>query len=132
MKKFLMLGCMLAAMAGFTACEDDNTGNGGYEGINYIYLSTQEGKTTLYETDTDPIVVEVMLTAALQEDLVLSFAINGTEGVVSIEGNPVTIKAGEKTEVTITPRQSEKKATHDLLNLQDSDKDASATSIQGA
>ena len=97
MKKFLMLGCMLAAMAGFTACEDDNTGNGGYEGINYIYLSTQEGKTTLYETDTDPIVVEVMLTAALQEDLVLSFAINGTEGVVSIEGNPVTIKAGEKT-----------------------------------
>lgn len=97
MKKILMLGCMLAAMAGFTACEDDNTGNGGYEGINYIYLSTQEGKTTLYETDTDPIVVEVMLTAALQEDLALSFAINGTEGVVSIEGNPVTIKAGEKT-----------------------------------
>ena len=44
----------------------------------------------------------------------------------------VEVKAGEKTEVTITPRQSEKKATHDLLNLQDSDKDASATSIQGA
>ncbi|MBQ5911479.1 MAG: transglutaminase domain-containing protein [Bacteroidaceae bacterium] len=44
----------------------------------------------------------------------------------------VQVKAGEKTEVTITPRQSEKKATHDLLNLQDSDKDASATSIQGA
>jgi hypothetical protein len=44
----------------------------------------------------------------------------------------VQVMAGEKTEVTITPRQSEKKATHDLLNLQDSDKDASATSIQGA
>ena len=44
----------------------------------------------------------------------------------------VQVKAGEQTEVTITPRQSEKKATHDLLNLQDSDKDASATSIQGA
>ena len=97
MKKLLMFGCMLAAMAGFTACDDDNTGNGGYEGTNYIYLSTQEGKTTLYETDTDPLVVEVMLTAALEEDLVLDFALTGTEGVVSLEGNPVTIKAGEKT-----------------------------------
>ena len=43
----------------------------------------------------------------------------------------VQVKAGETVEVTITPRQSEKKATHDLLNLQDSDKDASATSVQG-
>lgn len=43
----------------------------------------------------------------------------------------VQVKAGEKSEVSITLRQSEKKATHDLLNLQDSDKDASATSVQG-
>jgi hypothetical protein len=43
----------------------------------------------------------------------------------------VQVKAGETTEVSIAPRQSEKKATHDLLNLQDSDKDASATSVQG-
>ena len=43
----------------------------------------------------------------------------------------VQVKAGEATEVSIAPRQSEKKATHDLLNLQDSDKDASATSVQG-
>ena len=97
MKKLLMFGCILAALAGFTACEPE-TGNGdGYEGINYIYLSSKDGKTTLYETDTDPLVVEVMLTAALQEDLVLTFAVTGTEGVVSLEGNPVTIKAGEKT-----------------------------------
>lgn len=97
MKRFLMFSCMLAAMAGFTACTDDNTGNGGYEGINYIYLSTQEGKTTLYETDSDPLVVEVMLTAALDEDLVLDFSLAGAEGVVSLEGTPVTIKAGDKT-----------------------------------
>lgn len=90
-----MICCMVAALAGFSACEEK--GPEGYEGINYIYLSTQEGKTTLYETDTDPLVVEVMLTAALQEDLTLTFAITGTEGVVSAEGNPVTIKAGEKT-----------------------------------
>lgn len=43
----------------------------------------------------------------------------------------VQVKAGENTAVSITPRQSEKKATKDLLNLQDSDKDASATSVQG-
>ena len=43
----------------------------------------------------------------------------------------VQVKAGEASVVNITPRQSEKKATHDLLNLQDSDKDASATSVQG-
>lgn len=97
MKRILEFGCMLAAMAGFTACTDDNTGNGGYEGINYIYLSTQEGKTTLYETDSDPLVVEVMLTAALDEDLVLDFSLAGAEGVVSLEGTPVTIKAGDKT-----------------------------------
>ena len=97
MKKLLMFSCMLAAMVGFTACNEDNTGNGGYEGINYIYLSTQEGKTTLYETDSEPLVVEVMLTAALEEDLVLDFALTGTEGVVALEGNPVTLKAGEKT-----------------------------------
>lgn len=97
MKRILVFGCMLAAMAGFTACTDDNTGNGGYEGINYIYLSTQEGKTTLYETDSDPLVVEVMLTAALDEDLVLDFSLAGAEGVVYLEGTPVTIKAGDKT-----------------------------------
>ena len=95
MKKLLMFGCMLAAMAGFTACDDK--GNGGYEGVNYIYLSTQESKTTLYETDETPLVVEVMLTAALEEDLVLDFALTGTEGVVSLEGCPVTIEAGSKT-----------------------------------
>lgn len=86
---------MVAAFAGFTACEEK--GPEGYEGVNYIYLSTQEGKTTLYETDTDPLVVEVMLTAALDEDLVLNFSLAGAEGVVSLEGTPVTIKAGDKT-----------------------------------
>ncbi len=97
MKNLLMFGCILAAMAGFTSCKDDNNGNGGYEGVNYIYLTAQDGKTSLFETDEEPLVVEVMLTAALQEDLALTFAITGTEGVVSIVGNPVTIKAGEKT-----------------------------------
>ncbi len=41
------------------------------------------------------------------------------------------VTAGETTTVTIVPRQSDQKATRDLLNLQDSDKNASATSVQG-
>ena len=97
MRNLLMFGCILAAMAGFISCEDDNNGNGGYEGVNYIYLTSQNGKTTIYETDEEPLVIDVMLTSALEKDLTLTFALTGTEGVVSIEGNPVTIKAGEKT-----------------------------------
>lgn len=97
MKKIMMFSCILAAMAGFTSCEDDNNGNGGYEGVNYIYLTAQDGKTTMFENDTEPLVVDVMLTTALDKDLVLTFAVNGTEGVVSLQGNPVTVKAGEKT-----------------------------------
>lgn len=54
-----------------------------------------------------------------------------TGGDVLAAYQMVQIKAGEDAKVSITPRQSEKKATKDLLNLQDSDKDASATSVQG-
>lgn len=39
--------------------------------------------------------------------------------------------AGETTTVPVATRHSDRKATYDLLNLQDSDKNASATSIQG-
>ena len=97
MKKLIMFGCILAAMMGFTACEPQTDNGDGYEGINYIYLSSKEGKTTIYENDTTALVVEVMLTATLEENLALTFALTGTEGVLTIEGNPVVIKAGEKT-----------------------------------
>lgn len=95
MKKIMMFGCILAALVGFTACEEKN--EGGYEGVNYIWLTAKDGKTTIFENDTDPLTVEVMLTTALEKDLVLTFAVTGTEGVVSLQDNPVTIKAGEKT-----------------------------------
>ena len=97
MKNLFMFCCILAAMLGFTACEPQTDNGEGYEGINYIYLSSQEGKTTIYENDTTPLIMEVMLTAALKEDLALTFAITGTEGVLSLTSNPVTIKAGDKT-----------------------------------
>ena len=96
MKRILVFGCMLAAMAGFTACTDDNTGDGGYEGINYIYLSTQEGKTTLYETDSDPLVVEVMLTAApLKSDYSVSIAARARAASILVQkfSSPITLSS---------------------------------------
>ena len=94
MKKILFFGCIAAALLSFVGCEE--TGND-YDGTNYIYLSAKDGKTTLFEADSAPLTVEVMLTKALEEDLALTFALQGTEGVVELAGNPVTIKAGEKT-----------------------------------
>lgn len=94
MKKILFFSCIAAALLSFVGCEE--TGND-YDGTNYIYLSAKDGKTTLFEADSAPLTVEVMLTKTLEEDLSLTFALQGTEGVVELDGNPVTIKAGEKT-----------------------------------
>lgn len=96
MKKILFFSCMAAALLSFVGCEE--TGND-YKGTNYIYLDSQDGKSTIYETDEEPLTVTVTLTKALKEDLVLTFALQGTEGIVELEGNPVTIKAGEKSAV---------------------------------
>lgn len=95
MKRFAFLGCIAAALLSFVGC--DETGKDGYEGINYIYLLSEGDKTTILESDQTPLSVEVMLTTALEEDLTVAFAVNGTEGVVELQNNPVTIKAGEKT-----------------------------------
>ena len=94
MKKILFFSCIAAALLSFVGCEE--AGND-YDGTNYIYLDSQDGKSTIYETDEEPLTVTVTLTKALEEDLVLTFAVEGTAGVVELEGNPVTVKAGEKT-----------------------------------
>lgn len=94
MKKILFFSCIAAALLSFVGCEE--TGND-YEGTNYIYLESLGGNTTVWEQDETPLAVTVMLTSALSEDLNLTFAVEGTEGVLDIEGNPVTIKAGGKT-----------------------------------
>lgn len=94
MKKILFFSCIMAALLSFAGCEE--AGND-FEGTNYIYLSAKDGKTTMFETDSEPLEIEVMLTTALEEDLVLEFGLTGTEGVVELQGNPVTIPAGEKT-----------------------------------
>ena len=93
MKKILFFSC-IAALLSFAGCEE--TGNG-YEGTNYIYLESEGGKTTLLGTDDDPIIVNVKLTKALSEDLTLDFVVEGPQNALTVAGNPVTIKAGEKT-----------------------------------
>ena len=95
MKKILFFSCIAAALLSFVGCEE--TGNNGFEGTNYIYLESLGGNTTVWEQDETPLAVTIMLTSALSEDLNLTFAVEGTEGVLDIEGNPVTIKAGQKT-----------------------------------
>ena len=96
MKRISILGCIAAALLSFVGCEP-TTGNEGYEGTNYIYLESDGGRTTIWEQDDAPLAVKVSLTTALEADLSLTFALEGTAGVLELKGNPVTIKAGEKT-----------------------------------
>lgn len=95
MKRFSILGCIAAALLSIAGCEP--SGNTGYEGTNYIYLESAGGNTTVWEQDETPLAMNVMLTSKLSEDLVLTFAIEGTEGVLELQNNPVTIPAGSKT-----------------------------------
>ncbi len=92
MKKLAIFGCIAAALLSFAGCEETGTD---YEGINYIYLSSEGDK--IFESDQTPLTIEAMLTTTLDEDLTLTFVVKGTEGVVELQNNPVTIKAGEKT-----------------------------------
>ena len=96
MKRISILGCIAAALLSFVGCEP-TTGNEGYEGTNYIYLESDGGRATIWEQDDAPLAVKVSLTTALEADLSLTFALEGTAGVLELKGNPVTIKAGEKT-----------------------------------
>ena len=93
MKKISIFSYIAAALLAVAGCEP--VGNG-YDGTNYIYLETEGGKTTIWEQDETPLKVTATLTTALEADLSLTFALEGTAGVLELKGNPVTIKAGEK------------------------------------
>lgn len=94
MKKIsLIISAALAAIVSLVSC--DNKENTGYEGTNYIYLST-EGASTLYLGTEDVLKVDVMLTKTLTEDVELTFASEGLDKFGKLEGNPLTIRAGEK------------------------------------
>lgn len=94
MKRTTFLACAFAAFFGLMSC--DPAEKDGYEGTNYIYLSSN-GSTTIFESATEPIVVDVMLTTAPKEAITLDFMVNDDNDVVRLEGNPVTVNAGEKT-----------------------------------
>ena len=84
--------CALAAMVVALGC--NKTQDSGYEGTNYIYLSSKA--QSIYEGKSTPLVVDVTMTTSLKSDLALDFEIEGREGVLKLEGTPLTIKAGEK------------------------------------
>jgi len=94
--KIRTLLTIIAASAGvlllFGAC---NTTKGGYEGLNKIYLTADN--PVIEESGSEALVVGVDLTTSLSEDVSLDFALlNDEKGVLSLEDNPVTIKAGSK------------------------------------
>ena len=84
--------CALAAMLVALGC--NKTQDPAYEGTNYIYLSLSSD--SMSEKQSNPLVVNVTLTTALMSDIVLDFEIEGPDGVLELDGVPLTIKAGEK------------------------------------
>ena len=94
MKRILTMGAAaLIIAAGTTSCEDSV--NNGYEGTNYIYLSSDN--TSMYGVPGESITVNVMLTTALENDAEITFAVENGDGIVELSGNPVTIPAGSTT-----------------------------------
>ena len=96
MKKFLTWCCVAAAMsAGMTSCEEPETG---YD----IYL--ESASSSMY--DNASLEISVLLTTALDQDLTLTLKTDDTEGIITLEGNPVTIPAGERSG-TVTVKSAE-------------------------
>lgn len=107
MKKISILGCISAALLSLSAC--DSTDNGtGYQGMNYIQLTPENGKVTLLGEEDTPITVNVNLASALDRDLELEFTVDGPANVLEVTGNPVMLRAGAKTaSFTISVASSE-------------------------
>ncbi len=95
MKKVVFICCAVAAM--FMAASCDEKPQEGYQGTNYIYLSSESN--SMYDTADSELAVAVELTASLEEDLTLTFKTNDTENIISLSGNPAIVKAGTKTAV---------------------------------
>ena len=102
MKRILVMFCAFAAMlAGTVSCEEPETG---YEGINYIYLDASSD--SMYDTEDASIKVTATLTTAIDQNLTLMFEVNDPDGIITLEGNPVTIAAGETTAAfTVTTKE---------------------------
>ena len=93
MKKFLMFLAAAAAVTSAVSCEETNTG---YEGTNYIMLSSESN--SMFDTDNNTLAVTVSLTTSLEENLNLTLSIEDND-YVSLENELVTIPAGSLTAV---------------------------------
>ena len=89
------LGILLTAFATTSCNEKKETG---YSGTNKIYLTAENNNAVMTESDTTPLTVEVTLTSSVQKATTLTFRFeDDKQEVIHMEGNPVTIAAGEKT-----------------------------------
>ena len=115
MKKFLTWCCVAAAMsAGMTSCEEPETG---YEGTNYIYLDSES--SSMY--DNASLEISVVLTTALDQDLTLTLKTDDTDGIITLEGNPVTIPAGERSgSVTVKSAELTENSMNFRISLDES------------
>ena len=92
MKKLFIYTVGICLLPAFTSCKDDREENK-YTGINKIYLSAETPVIT--ESENIPLTVNVDLTLTCEQDLVLNFELpDDKNGVLKLENNPVTIKAG--------------------------------------
>ena len=94
MKKLFIYTVGICLLSAFTSCKDDREENK-YTGINKIYLSAETPVIT--ESENIPLTVNVDLTLTCEQDLVLNFELpDDKNGVLKLENNPVTIKAGKR------------------------------------
>ncbi len=92
---FFWGGVLLTAAVAMTSCNEEKAT--GYSGTNKIYLTAAENNAVITESVTTPLEVEVTLTSSVETATTLNFRLeDDTQELLHLEGNPVTIAAGEK------------------------------------
>ncbi|WP_273373382.1 DUF4929 family protein [Alistipes megaguti] len=88
-------GVLLTAAVAMTSCNEEKAT--GYSGTNKIYLTATDNNAVIMESDATPLEVEVSLTSSVETTTTLTFRLeDDTQELLRLEGNPVTIAAGEK------------------------------------
>lgn len=91
-KKLFIYAIGIVLLSAFASCNKEENK---YTGVNEIYLSAENPVIT--ESEDTPLTVKVELTTSGMQDIVLNFELIGDkDGVLKLENNPVTIKAGTK------------------------------------
>lgn len=112
MKQIISLTLSLLAFVWATVSCSSNENNG-YQGKNYVQLSTTVDPS-MTENSTEGITVNLMATSTVEKDVTIKLQlVNNDDGVLKLNSNIVTMKAGSKTaQVTISSNQK------NLLNEQ--------------